>query len=206
MSDKRQRIVAAAVERFLYYGIAKTTMQEVASDAKVAVGTLYLYFKNKDDLVVACAEEFVARHRHDAKEMLASKLPAAEKLRRYIVARFRAAEQIRTGSRHAVELTRAVLRLKPDRLVEEGLMMWEIVVQILRQGIASGDFAIASPDDDAKIFLLSIAYFFPNALNEPPVPPTEADLLSVVNWFLGAWQRKESQRGKPKAARSGRRG
>ncbi len=206
MSDKRERIVLAAVERFLYYGIAKTTMQEVAADARVAVGTLYLYFKNKDDLVVACAAEFVARHRHDAEEILASKLPPAEKLRRYILARFRAAEEIRTGSRHAVELTRAVLRLKPDRLVEEGMMMWEIVAQILRQGVAGGKFVIASTDDDAKIFLMSTAYFFPHALNEPPIPPTEADLLSVVNWFLGAWERKAPRRGKTKPAKSGRRG
>jgi len=53
--SKNQIIVDAARKRFQHYGIGKTTMQEIAADAGVAVGTLYLYFSNKDELVVACA-------------------------------------------------------------------------------------------------------------------------------------------------------
>ena len=56
MDDKRQRILEAARKRFRYYGVRKTTMQEIARDAGVAVGTLYLYFKDKDDLLVALYE------------------------------------------------------------------------------------------------------------------------------------------------------
>ena len=56
---KTERILAAARDRFEHYGVAKTTMQEIATDAGVAVGTLYLYFRNKDELIVACAREFV---------------------------------------------------------------------------------------------------------------------------------------------------
>jgi AcrR family transcriptional regulator len=76
------------------------------------VGTLYLYFKNKDDLIVACTNEFVERHRQEARDVLAADLPPDEKLRRYVLGRFRAADETRRGSRHAAELTRAVLRLK----------------------------------------------------------------------------------------------
>ncbi len=186
--NKTDRIIAAAGQRFRYYGIAKTTMQEIAADAGVAVGTLYLYFKNKDDLMVACAGEFVERHRREMAEVLACKASPPEKLRRYVVGRFRAAEETRTATRHAVELTRAVLRLKPDRLVEEGQMMFDTVVRILREGVQRRIFRVASVEDDAKVFLLSIAYCFPNALTEPPIPPTEQDLLLVVNWFLEQWQ------------------
>ncbi len=167
---KSERIIKAARERFRYYGLAKTTMQEIARDAGVAVGTLYLYFKNKDELVAACTEEFVALHRKEAAAILASTAPADEKLRRYVLNRFRRAEETRTGSRHAVELTRAVLRVRPDRIVEESQMMWENVVRILREGVDAGLFHIATPEDDAQVFLFSIAYFFPNALSNPPSP------------------------------------
>jgi AcrR family transcriptional regulator len=197
--SKTERIVQAAGERFRYYGIAKTTMQEIAQDAGVAVGTLYLYFKNKDDLVVACAAEFVQRHRQEAAAILNARMPADEKLRAYLIGRFRASEEIRTGSRHAVELTRAVLRLKPDRLQEEGEMMWQTVAAILSQGVEARLFSIASVQDDAKVLLFSIAYFFPNALCEVIIPPTQSDLLSVLNWFIGAWKR--DRRG-AKAARA----
>ena len=195
--SKVDRIIEAAAARFRYYGIAKTTMQEIARDAKVAVGTLYLYFKNKDDLVVACAGEFVERHRQQIASILTAPVPADEKLRQYLVGRFRASEETRTGSRHAAELTRAVLRVKPDRVLEEGQMMWDTVAQILRQGVEQRLFNIGSVEDDAKVLLFSTAYFFPNALNEPPIPPCEADLLSVIDWFISAWKNKNAaaQRG-----------
>jgi AcrR family transcriptional regulator len=152
------------------------------------VGTLYLYFKNKDDLIVACTGEFVERHRREIDEIVAAELPADEKIRRYVLSRFRAAEETRTGSRHAAELTRAVLRLKPERAVEEGAMMWDTLAKLLKQGVRERRFRLDSPEDDAKVFLFSIAYFFPNALTEPPIPPEEQDLLAVVEWFLKAWR------------------
>lgn len=185
---KPERIIKAARERFRYYGLAKTTMQEIASDAGVAVGTLYLYFTNKDELIAACAEEFVALHRKEAAAILAARAPADEKLRRYVTSRFRRSAETRTGSRHAVELTRAVLRVKPDRIVEEGQMMWEVVRQILREGAEAGLFHVADPDDDAQVFLFAIAYFFPNALSNPPIPARKEDMLRVTEWFIKAWR------------------
>src|SRR3954468_1803075 len=120
--SKTERITAAARKRFEHYGINKTSMQEIAADAGVAVGTVYLYFANKDELIVACAEDFVEHHRQVAAEILANDSPADGKLKSYVVARFRLAAQLRTSSRHAAEIARAVLRVKPDRIQEEGLM------------------------------------------------------------------------------------
>jgi AcrR family transcriptional regulator len=194
--SKPQKIIDAARKRFRYYGIQKTTMQEIAQDAGIAVGTLYLYFSNKDELVVACAEEFVERHREEIEAILVSCHSPEEKLRRYIVARFRQTQEIRDNSRHAVEIARAVLRVKPDRLEEEGLLMWDAITKMLKQGVARRDFKIANPAADAKIFLYSIAFFFPNALNGPPILPTEEELLSVVNWFIRAWKVQPAARKK----------
>ncbi len=186
--SKEQAIVEAAAKRFRHYGIGKTTMQEIAQDAGMAVGTLYLYFANKDALVVACAEKFAERHRREAAEVLASKVPADMKLRRYILARFRQTEETRTASPHAAEITRAVLRVKPNRIQEDGMMIWEVVVKILAEGNAAGLFRVADPRRDAKVFLYSLAAFFPNALSPPPVEPKEVDLMQVIDWFLDVWK------------------
>lgn len=186
--SKRERIIDAARKRFRHYGIQKTTMQEIAIDAGLAVGTLYLYFTNKDALVVAGAEEFVERHRGEIDAILASRSTAEEKLRKYLLLRFRQAREIRSNSRYAAEIARAVLRVKPDRLHEEGQIMWDAITRILEQGVQQRRFKIADPAADAKVLLLSIAYFFPSALNEPLIPPTEEDLLVVVNWFIHAWK------------------
>jgi AcrR family transcriptional regulator len=192
--SKTERIIAAARKRFDHYGISKTTMQEIATDAGVAVGTVYLYFANKDALIVACAEVFVEQHRQTAEGIMAGKTPADEKLRDYILARFRLAAELRTSSRHAAEIARAVLRVKPDRIQEEGLMMWQYISNILKLGNQEGIFHVADPEYDAKVFLLSISCFFPNALTNPPVELKESDLLAVIEWFTRVWQRPELQR------------
>ena len=49
--DKRLLIMDAARELFTTQGYESTTMSEVAHKAGVAVGTVYLYFKNKSDLL-----------------------------------------------------------------------------------------------------------------------------------------------------------
>ncbi len=202
---KEQAIVEAAAKRFRYYGIGKTTMQEIAQDAGMAVGTLYLYFANKDALVAACAEKFAERHRQQAAEILASELPPDEKLRAYVVARFRQSEDTRTSSRHAAEITRAVLRVKPDRIREEGQMMHAVAVQILNEGISSRRFRAVDVDRDAVVFLYALAAFFPNALSEPQFVPLEEDLVSVVDWFLDTWK-SDARGAKPrKAATAGKR-
>ncbi|MEE9229856.1 MAG: helix-turn-helix domain-containing protein, partial [Acidobacteriota bacterium] len=42
---RRREILQAARRRLEHYGYEKTTMAEIASDAGMAVGTLYQYFK-----------------------------------------------------------------------------------------------------------------------------------------------------------------
>jgi AcrR family transcriptional regulator len=52
-ADKREAIIRAARALFTRVGYETTTIARVAREASVAVGTVYLYFKNKNDLLVA---------------------------------------------------------------------------------------------------------------------------------------------------------
>jgi AcrR family transcriptional regulator len=195
MDDKRQRILEAARKRFRHYGVRKTTMQEIARDADVAVGTLYLYFKDKDDLLVACTEEYVTRHRRQAEAILDSDASTADKLRHYVLDRFRASQATQAGGFHpAAELLREVLRVRPERRMEEGRMMAENFVRILRLGMESGELYTDDPERDARVLLLSLAFLFPSAMDEQAYMPSEEDALLVVDWFLQVW-RQASGRG-----------
>src|SRR6516165_227668 len=165
-------------------------MQEIARDAGVAVGTLYLYFKDKDDLLVAGTEEYVTRHRRQAEAILACEASAADKLRRYVLDRFRASQATHAGGgRHAADLQREVLRVRPERRLEEGRMMAEYFVRILRLGIETGELISDDPERDARVLILSLSFLFPIAVDERAYTPTEGDALLVVDWFLQAWGR-----------------
>ncbi len=59
-AEKREKILKAAVRIFAEKGFYNTRIAEIARDAGVADGTIYLYFKNKDDILITVFEESVA--------------------------------------------------------------------------------------------------------------------------------------------------
>ena len=51
-NNKYQRILAASVSVFADHGFHQSTVSRIAKKAGVADGTIYLYFKNKEDILV----------------------------------------------------------------------------------------------------------------------------------------------------------
>ncbi len=49
--DKEKRMLNAAIEVVLEYGFLGLTMSRVAKKAQLATDTIYLYFKNKNELL-----------------------------------------------------------------------------------------------------------------------------------------------------------
>jgi TetR/AcrR family fatty acid metabolism transcriptional regulator len=79
--DKRARILAAAVKVFARKGYFAARVAEIAKKAGVADGTIYLYFRNKEDLLVSLFDEVMAAHLQAARaELRAAPGPAARLL------------------------------------------------------------------------------------------------------------------------------
>ena len=51
-NDKYHRILEAAIKVFAEQGFYQATISAIAREAGVADGTIYLYFKNKDDILI----------------------------------------------------------------------------------------------------------------------------------------------------------
>ncbi len=58
----RNRILEAALTLFRHQGFAETTMREIASDAGVATGAAYYYFRSKEDIVMAFYRQNSEQH------------------------------------------------------------------------------------------------------------------------------------------------
>ena len=58
-AEKRGRILVAAEKVFARAGFFAAKVSEIAKEANVADGTIYLYFKNKDDLLISLFESRV---------------------------------------------------------------------------------------------------------------------------------------------------
>jgi TetR/AcrR family fatty acid metabolism transcriptional regulator len=79
--DKRQRILQAAARVFARKGYHGARVSEIARRADVADGTIYLYFRNKEDILVSLFDEVMIEHLRQAREALAAVQGAPEKLR-----------------------------------------------------------------------------------------------------------------------------
>src|SRR3981081_2376837 len=81
LSDNRARILDAAIKVFAERGFHTATVAEIARAAGVADGTIYLYFKGKDDLLLRLFDEKMTELLADAKAALAREHTAPDKLR-----------------------------------------------------------------------------------------------------------------------------
>lgn len=81
-SDKYQRILDAAIEVIAEHGFFHSRVAEIADRAGVADGTIYLYFKNKDELLMAAIDSAFHRFIQRAKTALEQVPDPREKLRR----------------------------------------------------------------------------------------------------------------------------
>ncbi|UCF18910.1 MAG: TetR/AcrR family transcriptional regulator [Gemmatimonadota bacterium] len=82
---KRERILDAAVLEIARRGYYGTTVSTIARRAGVADGTIYLYFKSKEDLLVSIFERAMQRFNFEAAGIVeADGVGAEEKLRRFV--------------------------------------------------------------------------------------------------------------------------
>src|SRR5215212_8728713 len=87
-SDKRERILSAAERVFARHGFFAARVSEIAREAGVADGTIYLYFKSKDDLLISLFEARMKQVNAVLREAIAN-APPPEQLRAFIRAYLR---------------------------------------------------------------------------------------------------------------------
>ncbi len=81
--DKRERILSAAERIFARHGFFAAKVSDVAKEAGVADGTIYLYFKSKDDLLISLFERRMLELTEALQAAIAGKSPR-EQLRSFI--------------------------------------------------------------------------------------------------------------------------
>lgn len=73
--EARKKIIDAGLEVMSRKGYYNTTMDDIAAHLGVSKGALYLYFKNKDELVAAIVENFHIKNRDSARETFPTQTP-----------------------------------------------------------------------------------------------------------------------------------
>ena len=104
--DKRERILSSAMRVFASKGFFQSKVSDIAADAGVADGTIYLYFKSKDDLLISLFEAQMERVNSELRRAIDGAGDAREKLRSFT----RAYMNLVAQNRHAAEVITIELR------------------------------------------------------------------------------------------------
>jgi len=83
-SEKYQKIIQAATKVFAEKGFYNSKVSDVAKEAQVADGTIYLYFKNKDDLLISIFEDSMDHFTASVQEEMSEAHGPVDRLRRFI--------------------------------------------------------------------------------------------------------------------------
>ncbi|MBO8177282.1 TetR/AcrR family transcriptional regulator [Aeribacillus pallidus] len=137
---KYKQIIDAAVVVIAENGYHQSQVSKIARKAGVADGTIYLYFKNKEDILISLFREKMGMFIEKVNEVIAGKQTAAEKLLVMIENHFK----IMSEDRHLAIVTQLELRQsnKDIRLkINEVLKGYlNVVDRILKEGIENNEF------------------------------------------------------------------
>lgn len=136
-SGKRERILDAAVKVFAQEGFYNAKVAQIADLAGVADGTIYLYFKSKDDLLISLFEDRMERINQNLRTALASESSALARLRRVVKLHLELIEQ----NRHMAEVICVELRQSGKFIKEYKNPKFADFLRLIAGAVAEGQAA-----------------------------------------------------------------
>ncbi|RWR05177.1 TetR/AcrR family transcriptional regulator [Siminovitchia fortis] len=138
---KYKQIIEAAVVVIAENGYHQAQISKIAKQAGVADGTIYLYFKNKEDVLISVFKEKMAMFVQKINEVIAGKETAAEKLFVMIESHFKilsSDKKLAIVTQLELRQSNKDLRFKINEVLKEYLSVLE---SILEYGKERGEFA-----------------------------------------------------------------
>jgi len=137
---KYKQIIDAAVVVIAENGYHQAQVSKIAKQAGVADGTIYLYFKNKEDILISVFEDKMSLFVENLRDIINDSIPASEKLLKMVENHFR----VLATNHHLAIVTQLELRqsnkeirLKINDVLKEYLILLD---DILIEGIENGEF------------------------------------------------------------------
>jgi len=143
--DKPQQIIDAAVRVFARKGYYNARVSDVAKEAGIAAGTIYLYFKTKDDILVTLFREKMAQFVATLRKSIADEPDAVAKLRRLIFLHFQLLEQHPELAEVVQVEQRQGQKFFRGASAHEISSYFTLIGSVLEEGVAEGRFRPGLP-------------------------------------------------------------
>jgi AcrR family transcriptional regulator len=194
----RKEILLAAEKLFAAKGFFPTTMSEIAQEAQFGTGTLYKYFKSKEDLYFTLIDEKTDEINRPVKAELSKKMSAIERIEKILRIQFEFIERNRDFFRiYVSERSRFEWTVKEDlgKGIHEKMVAYiHLLAQVMKQGIKDGTFKPKDPMDLAHALVGVVNSFVFEWLIAPRPYPLVSKIDTVLDIFLRGAQQMERRR------------
>ena len=156
-----------ATDRLLArFGYRKMTVEDIATEAGIGKGTIYLHFSSKEEVVLSHIDRIVERLQERLKEIAKSETTAAERLRLMLLTRvlFR----FDSIQHYTQSLNDLLAVLRPGLLTRRAQYFEaeaQIFAQVLTAGHAAGDFSVNDAHATAHALLEATNGLLPYSLS-----------------------------------------
>jgi TetR/AcrR family transcriptional regulator, repressor for uid operon len=155
--DRRKQILAAAERCFARHGFHQTSMQEVCKEAELSPGSVYRYFRSKDDIIVAMASE----HRAATQAQFAQALELPDALEALVLVAAQVLRQINDPACAPLHFECTAEAMRNPRVAEvvrrEDEEIVSGLVELVRRGQAAGQIDAALDPRRASEALVALA-------------------------------------------------
>jgi AcrR family transcriptional regulator len=160
--DIRDLILDAVDALLARYGYRKMTMDDVAREAGIGKGTIYLHFAGKEELVLSHIDRIAGRVLAGLRTIAGAPDPASERLRRMLVLRVLARfDSVRHYSQNLGDLLSSVrpalLKRREGHFAAEAA----VLAEVLREGVRSGELECADPEAASRTLILATNALLP---------------------------------------------
>jgi AcrR family transcriptional regulator len=194
----REEILSAAEKVFAAKGFFPTTMSDIAREAEFGTGTLYNYFKSKEDLYFTLIDEKVEEINRLVRTELSQTTSAIHRIKKVLGLQFEFIEQNRDFFRiYISERNRFEWTIKDELgkgLHEKMVTYILILAEVMMQGIREGEFKPLDPVDLAHGLVGIVNSFVSEWLISRKPYPLISKLDTVLEIFLGGVQHMERRR------------
>jgi len=194
----REEILSSAEKVFAAKGFFPTTMSDIAREAEFGTGTLYKYFKSKEELYFTLIDEKVEEMSRLVEAELSQKTSAIERIKKVLGLQFEFIERNRDFFRiYISERSRFEWTVKDDlgKGIHEKMVTYiQLLAEVMSQGTKEKEFKPMNPLDLAHALVGIVNSFVFEWFISRETYPLISKLDAILEIFLGGAKRMERRR------------
>lgn len=192
--DIHDLILDAADRLLARYGYRKMTIDDLANEVGIGKGTVYLHFKNKEDVALSRIDRVIERLTTELKKVANSDGEAVARLRSMLM--LRVIYRFDSVQHYTESINQVMAAIRPA-LLERRKHYFEaearIIAEVLKEGRRAGDFFFKDALATARALLTATNSLLPYSLSPRELgdrDSLEQQTARIVDLLIGGLRRR----------------